>query len=440
MIRNLPTAQSAHLPRARVLGLISALTTLPLLALTGCGDSTPSGEADPGGARFNPNGATEIHLDGAAPVAGTPGAGVLEVLNPELPERPLYKEFGDVAFGTVLYWTMEMRNVGTAPVNINTAQAACGCTRFMDFTVTDASGSAPARPTAFTAQAEGALATIPAGGTILMRMKLMSEFSTPNERKLAMMRLSTDSVIKPFLTFEVGFQPTRAFIFAPDRANLLNSPFSSGREKRIKILVDRAGDPERVLGVLSKPEGIEAELITETFAGEYVWYVNVSVPPLSALGTIRGDVILKTTDAEGNGDAGRLKLPVVALVVADVISTPNLAPLRAFDRSVGAEFTGRIVALVPGARLMVMGTRVESEHAEHFSIEATPIKAFQDGRAIEWSYTVKVGPGHPQGFVAGELIFELEEAFGGLPDDVPANELRVRLSGIARDPQSDKAN
>lgn len=421
------------------------LALLALLAACGSGsgsDASPGKGADPAAAdipAYNPDGKGTIDLGGQDLVPGMPGAGRLEVVNPDIPDRPLYKEFGNVPYGTDLEWTTLLKNEGTAPVVITSAQAACGCTRFMDYTVTDAEGNRSEYPTTFSIDENRALATVPAGGTIQIRTKLMTKFSNPNQRKLALMRLFTDSVERPFLTFEVGFDPIRPFIFAPDRANLLNSPFSSGKSERIKILVDRGGDPGKVLGVVSAPEGIEAELITETFGGEYIWYVNVTVPPLSPLGAIRGEVILETTDADGNGDEGRLELPVVALVVPDVVATPKLAAFRAFDRTVGAEFTGRISALVPGARLKIESARFESPDADKFSVNFEPVKPFDDGRAIEWTYTAKIAPGHPEGFVGGDLVFELEEAFGGLPETVPQNELRITLSGNARDPQPDNS-
>ena len=436
-----PTHPPIALRTTRSLPPLPAVITAGLLVvgLTACGQGDGTGSSSAPTATPNANG--EGQPAGEAPVfhQGTPiveGAnsqGVLEVLNPENVDRPLYKEFGNVPFGTDIFWHTTMENTGTEPVIIRSAQAACGCTRFMDFTVTDAEGNSPDRPTAFAVSEDRAIATIPPGGSIQMRMKLLTAFSKANQRKLAMMRLSTDSQLEPYMTFEVGFQPTRAFVFAPASANLTNSPVSSGKSKRIKILVDRAGDPERVLGVVSTPPGIEAELLSETFAGEYIWYVNVSVPPLSKLGPIRGNVVLSTTDEDGNGDEGRLELPVIALVVPDVVASPALVSFRAFDRTVGAEFTGRLAALVPGARLKIKGARFEGEHADKLSVEYTPIKAFDDGRAIEWTYTVKLAPGHPAGYVAGALVFELEEGIGGLPEGQPINEVHVTLSGVARD-------
>ncbi len=126
---------------------------------------------------------------------------------------------------------------------------------------------------------------------------------------------------------------------------------------------------------------------------------------------------------------------MIALVVPDVIPSPKLVAFRTFDRSVGAEFTGRIAALVPGARIKIQDAWIDGEHADKFTIEYTPVKPFDDGRAIEWSYTVKLAPGHPHGYVAGHLVLQLEEGIGGIPETLPANELRVTLSGVARDPK-----
>ena len=429
------------------LAFLPAVLTACVLAtgLMACGpdgDHVSGGQAAPANPKTgqqagNPSGAEAPSFRNGPPIVeGASSKGVLEIVDPEDPERPLFKDFGKVPYGTDISWYTVMENTGTEPVIIRSAQAACGCTRFMDFTVTDAAGNSPDRPTSFAAAENRNIATIPVGGQIKMRMKLFTASTKPNRRKLALMRVSTNSQLHPYMTFEVSLLSSRLFIFAPDSANLTNSPISGGKSKRIKILVDSAGDPERVLGIVSTPDGIEAELITETFAGEYVWYVNVSVLPLTPLGPIRGDVVLSTTDADGNGDKGRLKLPVIASVVPDVIASPSHVSFRAFDRSVGAQFTGLLAALVPGARVKIKSARFEGEHADKFSVEYTPIKAFDDGRAIEWNFTAKLDPGYPAGYIAGSLVFELEESIGGLPESQPKNEIHVPLSGVARDPAS----
>ncbi|MEM8712766.1 MAG: hypothetical protein AAGG01_17580 [Planctomycetota bacterium] len=422
-----------------------------VLAACGGGSSEP-GQADPSagsaagqGAEIGQGDSSSADADprwqdSPAPLEGANSAGVLTVVDPEFPERPFYKQFGSVPFGKQEFWTFEMRNEGPEAVRILSGQEPCGCTKFIDLRITGADGAPiedpdrPGRARMFTDLSREKPAVVPPGGTVAMRCKLITSYSRVNEQKLALMRLTTDSRERPYLTFEVGFKSTRSFIFAPERANLLNAPFSAGKSERIKILVDRAGDPERVIDILSTPEGIEAELVEEPFGGEPIWYVDVSVPPVSPRGPIRGSVVLRTTDTEGKGNEGRLELPVIAEVVPDVVPSPRLAAFRTFDLSQGASFTGRITALVPGARLRVLRARFENDLPELFSATLTPIKPFDDGTAIEWQYTAKLSPGHPEGYVSGEVIFELEEAIGGLREDAPQNEVRVRLSGVARPP------
>ncbi len=392
------------------------------LPLTACGpDASDASSSRDVAAAFADGSGAEI-----APVPGVAGAGHLDMVDPPSTERPLYHELGELPFGSVRSWSARMHNSGSAPLGIQTIQAACGCLRVTGIDVSDPATGEVTRLRSFDGEK---VATIPAGADAEIFAQLLTAYSTPNERKLAQLRLTTDSLTTPYVTFELGFLPKRTFDFAPKEARMLNVPTSHGGSERIKVLTNRSGDPGRVLGIESVPEGITATLTEESFAGESVWFIDVDVAPLSPLRMIRGGIVLRTTDAEGNGDADRLSLPVLIHVVPDVVLEPKLVAFRGFASTAGAEFTGRLSALVPGARLGVLGTRVEAQHPEDFEVEVTPIEPDEEGRSIAWNVRVLLKPGRDPGYVNGRLVFELDEPVGGTEEGTPNDEVRVLLSG-----------
>lgn len=396
------------------------LTSLGVAVLAlACADADP-GETAPADGETDATGSFAV---GAGDVVGQ---GLLEVLDPEDPERPHFKNYGELPFGVERRWTTRFRNVGDGPLRILSAQAACGCTHLVELRVTPPGATEPTVVRDFRAET---LATVPVGGELDLDVQVLTRYSTANQQKLAIFRMGTDSVHEPFTTLEVAFLPTRPFIFAPLEAKLLNTPTSHGGHERIKVLVDRAGNPARVLGIESFPEGLDVELVEESFGGEYVWWVDVRVPPMAPLGVTRGKILLRTTDASGEGEDGRLELQVTAQVVADAVLETPLVALGAVRSSEGKTITTRLTALVPGAKLGVENVRIESSDATGLSARATPVDPDDNGRARIWNVEVSVAPGRPAGFLSGDVVFELDEPIGGARGSADGKELRVRLSG-----------
>lgn len=391
------------------------LIALLLGIAAGCGDN---------GAATAPS-----NTGGAPPSAqapAVPGQGLLETIDPQDPSRPRFHDFGELIHGDGLTWVARFRNSGAGPLRILNAQAACGCTRLSTMAVREPGGAAPKIIKAFRGEV---IATVPAGAELEISIEVLTAFTAANQRKLALFRLTTDSELEPYVTLELGFLPTRPFMFAPTEARLLNTPTSHGGMARVKIIVDRKETLARILGVETSPEGLDVDLVTESFGGEFVWYVDVRVAPLTPLGVTRGDVILRTTDRDGEGEEGRLTVPVIAQVVPDVVMGKPLITLGAVASSEGALFESDLNALVPGARLKVLETRVESAVPLTLDIQTTPINPDADGRAPVWSVRISMAPGAPPGFISGDVVFVLDEPVGGAGPDGTSTELRVRLSG-----------
>ncbi len=397
------------------LPLLALLTALPL-GLGACGPADP--EASPRAP------GSEASTAAAAPVAE--GRGLLETIDPQDPARPRFHDFGELIFGDRLTWPVRFRNSGEGPLKILNAQAACGCTRLAGMTVHPADGGPPQVIKSFRSDV---VATVPAGAELEVSIEIITTFTAPNQRKLALFRMTTDSDLEPYVTLEIGFLPTRPFMFAPTEARLLNTPTSHGGKARVKIIVDRKETLARILGVISSPEGLRVDLVTESFGGEFVWYVDVSVDPLTPLGVTRGSVVLRTTDRDGEGDGGRLEVPVIAQVVPDVVLAKPLITLGAVRSSEGAVFESELNALVPGAKIKVLETRVDSAAPVPLEIATTPIQPDADGRAAAWSVRITMLPGASPGFVSGNVVFVMDEPVGGVGPEGASLELPVRLSG-----------
>ena len=399
--------------RTPSLPLLAALSAALLATLTACRPADSQGSQQASGTQ-----------DSAAPAAR--GQGLLETIDPQDPARPRFHDFGELIYGDRLTWPVRFRNSGEGPLKILNAQAACGCTRLAGMTI-HPNGGGPSRE--IRSFRGDVIATVPPGAELEVSIEVITAFTAPNQRKLALFRMTTDSDLEPYVTLELGFLPTRPFMFAPTEARLLNTPTSHGGKARVKIIVDRKETLARILGVISSPEGLVVDLVTESFGGEFVWYVDVSVDPLSPLGVTRGDVVLQTTNRDGEGDGGRLEVPVIAQVVPDVVLAKPLITLGAVPSSRGALFESELNALVPGAKIKVLETRVDSATPVPLEIVTTPIQPDADGRAAAWSVRITMLPGASPGFVSGDVVFVLDEPVGGVGPDGASTELPVRLSG-----------
>lgn len=360
--------------------------------------------------------------------------GVLEVVSPQDPERPFFHDFGEMDFGTEVQWAVTLRNTGSEPLEIQRAQPACGCTRLVSFEVAGSDGESTASYSNFKARP---ICSVPAGGSIKMRVDILSKHSKPNLSKLALVRLSTNSSIDPFHTFELRFLGLKPFIVAPDNLTLHRVPVSHGAEVSCRVQVVKPGLPGLVHRIISAPEGIDARLDARPFAGETVWTVTATVPPLSPMGTIRGDIVLAVSDEEGIGEAGRVNIPVVVRVGPDAFLDPGMFTFGAVKPGETRLRQAQLIGLVPGAKLEILGARLENASADAFRISyraAGPDEGGQrddSGRSNRWIIDVQLTADHPEGYLTGEIVLTLSEPIGGGEGEM-GTELRARISGLVR--------
>lgn len=398
--------------------LLTAGAALLLALLPACGgDAAP--EPDPAAAP-QPEGATS--------------RGVLEVIDPQDPERPHFHDFGEMDWGDEVKWSVTMRNTGDEPVSVQRALPACGCTRLASFAVAGPDGESVERIADFDKKP---ICTVQPGGTLEMRIDILSKHSKPNMSKLALVRLTTNSELNMFHTFELRFLGMKPFIVAPDNLTMNRVPVSHGGEVKCRVQVVKAGLPGQVHRIVSAPDGIETRLEARPFAGETVWTVFATVPPLAPMGTIRGDIVLAVSDENGEGDAGRVTIPVLARVGPDAYLDPGMFTFGAVP--VGAERLrqAQLTGLVPGAFLEITDARIEGTSKDHFTASFRAAgnneggRVDESGRSTRWIIDLQLKADHPEGYIDGEVILTLAEPIGGGAGDL-GTEVRARVSGLVR--------
>lgn len=409
--------------RSRGAAFAGCLLGLSLAACGGGSDATATPPSSP------PNSPS------APATASTPtSAGVLEVLDPQDPERPFFHDFGEMDFGTEVKWAVTLRNTGSEPLEIQRAQPACGCTRLVSFEVTGPEGGAAASYSNFKARP---ICAVPPGGSIEMRVDILSKHSKPNLSKLALVRLSTNSSIDPFHTFELRFLGLKPFIVAPDNLTLHRVPVSHGASASCRVQVVKPGLPGLVHRIVSAPAGVDARLEARPFAGETVWTVIADIPPLSPMGTIRGDIVLAVSDEDGVGEEGRVTIPVVARVGPDAFLDPGMFTFGAVGSGETRLRQAQLVGLVPGAKLEILEARLENASADAFRVSyraAGPDEGGQlddRGRSSRWIIDVQLTGDHPEGYLIGEVVLTLAEPIGGGTGEM-GTELRARISGLVK--------
>lgn len=362
--------------------------------------------------------------------AGPSVPSALERVDPQDPERPYFHDFGTLDFGEEVYWKATLRNTGSSPIRILGASPMCGCTRLNSFSIASADGEEIETAREFGRKPE--IAVVPPGGTITASIDILSQHTKPNRSKLALVRLTTDSELTTYLTFELHFFPAQPFITSPPSFEMPRVPTSHGAGKKVKIMVVAPDAPGIVHRILEAPAGIEARLETTRFAGETIWYVHVEVAPLTPMGAIRGDILLAVSDSDGNGDAGRLEIPVEIRIGPDNFLDPGMVTFGAMAKGSEKTVSARLNGLVPGSKIGIKEARIEGQNSEFLSVQQTVIRPDEEGRSQTWQFDVTISKSHPLGYLGAELVLVLDEPFGG-GVGVESNELRAAISGIIRE-------
>ena len=343
------------------------------------------------------------------------------VLDAANPDRPFFHDFGNVSYGERRVHRFHMRNTDDVEVRVLSTLGACACSKVTGLRTLPATGE----PVEADFARKEDLLRVPPGGELEFVVTVDTAKTKPNEHKLAIMTVRTSSVNSPFLTFELHIKSEKLFTINPAEIRIGDAPKSSGGWGATRIMTGVAGAAARILPEpVEHSERIEASLEHIVVGNENIWTLTATVRENQPPGPLREVVTLHTTDADGQGDAGRLEVVVWAQVTEDIKLYPPLLSFLVIEAGQSGEVGGRLRALVPGARMRILGARIEGELADHFQVRHKPVSEDGQGRSHEWLVHVSADEHLPVGRFDGRLVLSL--------DDSRYPEISAAFSGYVR--------
>jgi len=349
----------------------------------------------------------------------------LVVLDPENAARPFFHDAGTLEFGARTEWTWSLENTDQAPVTILSATPACHCTRLKDLRAWPAGGGPAIEGDP---NAKGALLVVPPLARLELVLGIQTASVLPNQDRLAILRVNTSSPATPFLNFEVHVRARRTFLVKPAEIRIGDMAHTHGGSGSTTIMTGVPDSPARVLSVLETTGGLEAVLDYQFVNQEPVWTLTATVPPgdpEGARGLVHEKVVLATTDAEGEGDQGRLAIEVWANALEDVVIDRRVL-LGAIPRDVEKRAEVTVRALVPGMRVRVLSAELSGRDAQSLVVAGFEPRAYADdqGRSNLWSIALATRAGLEPGLLEARLTVRL--------DDAVTSELSTSVEGVVR--------
>ena len=362
---------------------------LGALLLTGC---APSSGAEPTGQAL-------------PPAASLPrGGGQFEPVDAWDPNRPYFMDLGTVTHGERRTHTFKLRNVGHGPIVVKRFQGACSCTRL---TALRATAGPEVRNGDIYRKNE--LLSVPPGSVLELDIEVDSGKTSANIDKLAIIRVVTDSITDPFLTFEIHVLGAATFEQTPKQASLGDVPTGSGGAMTVRLFNRRAGHPARLVEVLETSPHLKATLEHFPSGSQNWWHLVVRLEENLPTGPYQGYVLLSTTDDQGEGADGLLQVDVTGSIVPDVMLYPRNLSFGQVQQGQTAQLEAHLKALVPGMRLKVLEARLEGPLADYATAEVTPLGPDGEGRAPQTDVRLELGGEPPVGRLDGTLILMLDD-------------------------------
>jgi hypothetical protein len=315
---------------------------------------------------------------GGPPAARASGA-VAEGLVPldAAAPRPYFHDFGERLWGERIEHVFRLANREGRAIVVQDLLPDCGCTQPRATRVAADGTRSEAPP-----RTRGLQLAIGPGEMLEVAIALdTTRVERPNQHKLAQVRLRCDSEVTPYQTFELHVLVKRAFRAVPSELVLSDVPQHAGKSARADLSVEIVGDRSRLRGVEQVEGPFQAALEARELERETLWVLTVTADPGLPLGPHQGAVTLATTGPDGESAGAPLRVPVRAQVVTDCVVEPRVLTLPApGDAPLAAE----LVALAPGARVLVRAARLTGPGAESFTLQVEPLEPDSAGRAARW--------------------------------------------------------
>lgn len=319
--------------------------------------------------------------------SGAPAREGFVITNPST-DRDYFHDFGRVVYGERVTRVFELENREGVPIQVDDLQASCSCTVpttwYLDERGERVTGSRTQKP----------VIVVPPGRTLHVACAVdTTRVEQANVDKLSQVRMRSNSKVTPYVTFEMHLVVVRPFRAVPEVLDLRQTPQSHGKSARTDVTTALANDPARIVK-LERVEGpFEATVEHKVVGPENVWIVTATAHDGLALGPLSGKVVLETSVPGFDGAGPPFEIPIRATVVPDVIADPGVLALQV--REDGGVLAGSfdVVALVPGARVLVLGAVASGAAKDEIDVAFEPVAADDSGRANRWKISVRAKPG-----------------------------------------------
>ncbi|MFT5058959.1 MAG: hypothetical protein ACI89E_001741 [Planctomycetota bacterium] len=329
----------------------------------------------------------------------------VEVLNPPNPDLPFYYSFGTIPFGKLFSHTYELRNLENTAITIKRTEPACSCSRVKSIRAWKGSSKDDGTVEGDVTSRDDILRVEP-GQVFSIEILVDTLRVHPNAAKLAVVRVYTDSKIDPYLTFELHFMPQKLFELASPTLKLGDIPQGGGIGGTLQIFSRRAMNKADLIDVLSTTEGLQAEV--ELIQGqESNWNLHVTTIGQEKQGPLRGKVILRTTDSMGQGNKGRLEIPIEGRVVPAIMIYPSNLSFGRVELGKDMSLHAGVQGLAPGHKIDITAAHLEGPSAPYLEVELERIAEDSFGRCVRIDVHVHCKADAPAGVIEAQLTLDL---------------------------------
>ena len=368
--------------------LCALLWTLPI-GLSSCEDPTQGAVSEsPPGEHISPRSSPGIEV-----LNGTPGS-------------PFYADLGTLVFGKVMQHTFTLRNKEDVPITIKRTIPACSCSRVHSIVTRPDQGEAVQGRLDRTDN----ILTVQPGEIFDVNISVDPGQVKEGPEKLAILRMTTDSKVQSYITFEIYFKTLRLFYQANPNVDLGNIPVGGGTGATLQIHSRPIDHQARLIEVVETSPGLTAFL--EPISNlEANWNLSVTCEGQTKKGPLRGHVILSHSDPFGEGNEGRLRIQVVGTVVDAVMLYPLASlPLGQVSSKLGKTQKASVQGLAPGHHIQLKEAKISGPSAPYLELETERIGEDTFGRAQRIEFLVHAKKGIPEGPIDALLTVVLDDA------------------------------
>ncbi len=324
------------------------------------------------------------------------------VLDPDLPPRDYYHDFGRVATGQVLEHPFFLRNVEDVPITIQRVNPSCGCT-VPSLSCTLPSGEV-IEGKAIVPGAEDVL-VVPPNAVARLSVRIDTNLvKRKNTDQLLGITIQTDNEESFFLQVEVHLFVEQPFNMVPNGIDLKRIPWSVGGTGSMEI-APVTGYSYRIVGLGPLPADVHAELSEREVFGTVVYDLVAGLDPPLERGWAARTLELEIEDGEGQPQPP-LEVGLVALVTDEL----DVDPVRfVLVEKRQASHAVTVRSLVPGHAFEILDAQFDADDRGLFDVAVQPVGA-SDGPAFAWTVTLSLREPYPSEQRTGTLKLSLAGA------------------------------